>query len=491
MPQFTINVLDSASLEASVSIREDSIKSSVFHIYLSRLQWKTYLQNNRTYRLRIPTTFKTAGGVSPYFVPPNDTFLDGTDVQAYTGSNYTASGATIPKSEIASGAGVSDPIGLGAYFSVPLTGPGNVSDVLFQSPTSSAGSPTNPLDTTARGDVGGNFGGTTALSLLKGNYIGTFRASGKDVKIHFQYILESKTNGVGQTWQTIAEDDGNITNSLYKFSWDNGVTTKNYQAEIFHNPNINEHPNLPKLYVRGTVASNGATPLAPNPAGQNVAIGYNTYPAVLDNTKFKSWTGTGFGSGASESTIPEFSLHIPKDEVDDDPSTTNTAGVDDFDTVQIPVYRIDLFSFALQKDPFTTAPTVVPSAAVSTLGVTSAVANSRTFSSLTTTSTQCSTIRNSEIRFNANVDWYDVFIDQVDRDTTPTSTPTIEQYPGINSKSFTLHGGETTFSVSKTSPNNLLWRIQTGLGTASKTVLDNVYIVPFVPPAQVQGTVAL
>lgn len=471
MPQFTLNVVDSAAIEATVTIVEDTAKAALFHIYISRLHWKTYLQNNRTYRIRIPAAFKT-GPVAPYFVNPSDSYLNGTNVGPYTGTNYASNPAVLPNSEVAAGAGSNDPVGLAAYFEIPLTGLVD-SNLIFRTPTASAvtgGASTNSNDPAARGDTGGSFGISPTLSLSKQTYLGSFRASGSSVKIHFSYILETKNNSVGSKWETITEDDGNITTQVYKFTWDNGVTgLKNYSVEIYHDPDVANHSTLPTLYTKVATA-----------IGQSITIGYHTYTAVADPviTKFKP------GSTA------EFSLHIPKDEVDDNIDTTTTAEVDDFDTVQIPLYRLDLFSFALQKDTFSSAPTVTPGIASTTLGTASATANFSGYSSLTGISTERSTVRNNELRYFANLNWDDVFIDQVDWVTNGGTGP-MSNNPNINSKSFSLHSGETRFYVDKQNANSVLWRIQTGLGTLSKTILDNVYIVPFVPPANVQGMASL
>jgi hypothetical protein len=465
-PKFVLHINETASIEVTTTIKEDTLKPTFYHLYVNRLNWKTYLQGGLNYRVRIPTTYKT--NIALYNVAPSSLDLNGTEVAAYTGANFAANGATIPSSgdvnnhHISLSRSNSSAHSVDNPFQAPRDGPPAVANP-------------NPNDTDARGDKGGDFGGPspkTSLPLSKGTYLGTFRGSGDLNKIHMNFILEWQD---GASWVPINEDSG-TPSSIYTFSY----LSSNYKVEIYRNTDVSTHVNLPRLYYRGT------TPVIAN--GTVITIGYHSYPVVNDAAGVNfipPGTLAGAGPGA-----PEFILHLPKDETDDVPSA-GTLVVDDFDSIAIPVHKRDLFELVLQKD--------IPSSVSYSGGSTGTTAGTGTAAVGNSHVTQSddyitSSMRNVVLTYYTGMVWPNVWIRNVKWENAPGGVSDIRDQL-INGASFTMHSGETIFEVTKTPGTDYLkFTVTTGLGTAKRTELHDIELVPFLPgvaPPPVSSLVAL
>lgn len=304
-PTFTIDLLDSANLEITLTRVEDTVKKGVYHLFISRLYWKSFLsKTNRTYRVTIDSSFRT--------VLPN--------------SNYYLSGAT------------AFPGGLGSTDAAGFTG--NETINLSADPAVETSNPFTVLNETEGNDV-------TQASLSAGNYLATFRGGGSDITVNTLWNLQSSTDG-GTTWNNITEtvagsgDATDVEAAEFTFPWDvNGTLSpaQNFVVRIVLDGDTTHHSNLPKLVYAATTT----TPTAP------VTVGYHTYQLADIIPADATYT---VPAGA------DFALWLPRD---DNNGGVTDAAVDDFDANVIPGVTYNLFEYTLAKTAFGSAPGGAPS----------------------------------------------------------------------------------------------------------------------------------
>lgn len=430
MPSFTLNLLDSGSLEVSLKLKEDNLMRTYYHLYVTSINWKSYMGTTAKYRLSVGDNYKT-GSIAPYFV--NN--LVGTEAEIFTTTPIATNNA------------------------ITLTGPTTTSNI-FSCPSSGPSVLTsgNPLDTSGsgRGDVGAILTGAPFSAY---SYLGTYRGSGDSQQITTKFTLQYTTDN-GASWVDLAEVGGNAT---YDFTFNN----TDYTVNIAYDTNVANHVNLPILYCKSTfVMPTGIT---------QIAIGYSSYTPSSNDT---------IVAGAGNS---DFVLMLPKD-VTASNVITDTVAVDDYDTIVIPAHAKNLFSMALLKIKPTTNTNVVVGTDGNTTGNGTNAIISGVGAIETANIVSRSTIRNATIINYAESNWPEIYIRTVSWDKTPTSTKTIVTN-NVNYGSFLLHGGQTTFTIARVDAKCISFTIVTSLGSASKTNIDSIEIVPYLPAGTIATTV--